>query len=248
MTATELSSPENQTSRLYAMAYRAFSYLGLMTVFGSLLHGFRYSPDAPAANYGFNFLLYAAFTIPHLIMTRPWYKRAVWGNAAGSSRERRCYIFVTIVTWLAVFALHKPMPGGAVMLSADAMGLSQFVGQIGLLFASFLFFEGATLQSIDRLLGAPGSEVSHSHGPETPLHTEGSYSQVRHPMYRAALVGGLCSLLIHPHMAQLFWVGLVGVTFIGFIPIEERQMIAARGEDYRRYMQETPYRLLRGIW
>ncbi len=248
MTAFDQSSPEDQSSRTYALAYRAFSYLGLMTVFGSLLHGFRYDPDAPGINYGFNLLLYGAFTIPHLVMTRSWFKRAVWGNAVGSPRERRFYIFVTIVTWLAVVVLHKPMPGGAVMLSADAMGALQFAGQIGLLFASFLFFEGATLQTLDQLLGAPGAGISHSHGAETPLHTEGSYAQVRHPMYRAALIGGTCSLLIHPHMAQVFWVGLVGITFIGFIPIEERQMTAARGDDYRRYMEQTPYRLMKYIW
>lgn len=67
-------------------------------------------------------------------------------------------------------------------------------------------------------------------------------------MYRAALVGGLCSLLIHPHAAQAFWVVLVGFTFVAFIPIEERQLIAARGEAYERYMRQTPHRLFRGVW
>jgi len=51
-----------------------------MTVFGSLLHGFRHDSNAPAINYGLNLLLYAAFMIPHLVMTRPWFKQRVWGS------------------------------------------------------------------------------------------------------------------------------------------------------------------------
>ena len=41
---------------------------------------------------------------------------------------------------------------------------------------------------------------------------------------------------------------LTGVTFVFFIPIEERQLAAARGEAYLAYRQQTPYRLFRGIW
>lgn len=238
----------DQTFSLYGLAYRAFGYLGLMTVFGTLLHGFRYDAAAPASNYLFNLLLFAAFTLPHLVMTRSWFKQAVWGNAGGSPRERRFYIFVTIVSWLTVYALHRPMPGPMLAMPEAIAGAVQFFGQIGLLFASFLFFEGTTRAMLDQLLGAPGASISHSHGPNTPLFTEGAYSQVRHPMYRAAVIGGLSSLLIHPQLGQLFWVGMLGATFIGFIPVEERQMLAARGDDYRKYMQRTPYRLLRFVW
>ncbi len=248
MRLTEQPIAPKQSSKLFASSYRIFSYLGVMTVFGTLLHGFRYDNAAPASNYGFNLLLFLAFVIPHLVMTRSWFKQAVWGNAGGSPRERRFYIFVTIFTWLAVFALHRPVPGGALLLPEALQGAVTFAGQIGFLFAAFLFFEGKTLQDIDCLVGAPGAKLSHSHGPSTPLFTEGSYSQVRHPMYRGAVIGGLCSLLIHANMGQLLWVGLLGVTFIGFIPVEERQMLAARGDDYREYMQRTPYRLLRYIW
>jgi len=248
MTETDSNPPQEKTSRLYAIGYRAFGYLGLMTVFGTLLHGFRHDATAPMSNYAFNLMLFAAFTLPHLVMTRSWFKQAVWGNPGGSPRERRFYIFVTIVSWLTVYALHKPMPGPMIVIPEALAGAVQFFGQIGLLFASYLFFEGTTRAMLDQLLGSPGASVSHSHGPNTPLFTEGAYSQVRHPMYRAAVIGGLCSLLIHPQMGQLFWVGLLGVTFIGFIPIEERQMLAARGDDYRQYMQRTPYRLLQFVW
>jgi protein-S-isoprenylcysteine O-methyltransferase Ste14 len=67
-------------------------------------------------------------------------------------------------------------------------------------------------------------------------------------MYRAAILGGICGLLAHPNPAQLFWTLLIGATFVAFIPVEEAQMTAARGDDYRHYMEATPYRLFRGIW
>jgi protein-S-isoprenylcysteine O-methyltransferase Ste14 len=46
----------------------------------------------------------------------------------------------------------------------------------------------------------------------------------------------------------LFWTLLIGATLVIFIPVEKIQMIAARGDDYRRYMKATPYRLFRGLW
>ncbi len=49
-------------------------------------------------------------------------------------------------------------------------------------------------------------------------------------------------------MGQLLWTLLMGATFVAFIPVEEAQMITARGDDYKRYMKNTPYRLFQGLW
>jgi protein-S-isoprenylcysteine O-methyltransferase Ste14 len=232
----------------FNLAYRVFAYYGLMAVFGSLLFGFAHDAAAPASNFRFNLLLYAAFVAPHLVMTRPWFKRAVWGNPAGSPAERRVYIAIAVVTWLAVLALHRPVPGGEVELPHWLAVIVHFSGVVGFLYCFFLFVQGATLNVLDGLLGVPGAAMSFSHGPETPLFTDGPYAEVRHPMYRAALLAGLSSLLIYPNAGQLLWAVLIAVTFIGFIPVEEAQLIRARGDDYRRYRERTPYRLIKGIW
>jgi protein-S-isoprenylcysteine O-methyltransferase Ste14 len=55
-------------------------------------------------------------------------------------------------------------------------------------------------------------------------------------------------LLIHPTTSQLLFVGMIGATFIAFIPVEEAQMIRARGDDYLEYRKQTPWRIMRGIW
>jgi protein-S-isoprenylcysteine O-methyltransferase Ste14 len=228
----------------YRAAYRLFAYFGLFSISASVVFGFRFGAAAPAGNYAFNLLLYGLFIVPHLLLTRLWVKRWLWGNPAGHPRERRFYISLTVVTWLAVVILHRPVPGALLELPPWAT----FVGIVLFLVFFKMFFEGVTNQMIDGLLGVPGSVKAYAHGPEAPLFTEGPYAQVRHPMYRAFILAGLASLLIHPNTSQLLWVGLIGTTFIAFIPVEEAQMIRARGEDYLEYRRRTPWRIMRGIW
>ncbi len=237
---------ETQTgaSAVYKLAYRVLGYFAVFSVFGSLMFGFRYDAAAPAGNYVFNVLLFAAFIGPHLIMSRSWFKNAVWGTPYSTPRERRFYILVTALTWLALLWLHRPVPGVAVPLPEAV----RFAGSVVFLFGVLLFFQGITTAAIDGLLGVPGEVSKYSHGPETPLMTEGAYADVRHPMYRGVLLAGAGALFVHPHAGQCLWTLLFGATFIAFIPVEEAQLIAARGDDYRRYMKQTPYRLFKGIW
>jgi protein-S-isoprenylcysteine O-methyltransferase Ste14 len=224
--------------------YRSFAYFGLGSIFAALLYGFRFAPGAPRGNILFDVVLYGIFVAPHLLMTRGWFKQAVYGSPAGSTVERQIFITVSVVTWLAVLWFHRPVPGSALAVP----GPLRFAAVVGFVLSVFAFFEGKTFEMLDGLLGVPGTAMTHSHGGETPLLTDGSYARVRHPMYRAALLAGLCSIVMHPHAGQVLWCLLIGGTFIAFIPVEERQLIAARGDTYRLYMQATPWRLLRGVW
>jgi protein-S-isoprenylcysteine O-methyltransferase Ste14 len=230
----------------YPAIYRTVGYLGLVSVFGSQLWGFRYSPTAPPSNYLYDLLLYAIFLVPHLVMSRSWFKRLAWGDPAGSAPERRLYILTSVVTWWAVWFGHYPLPGPALSLPGwDVIG---FFGMLAFLLCLMLFFQGIHFQMIDGLLGVPGAQGSYTHGAETPLLTDGPYARVRHPMYRAALLASLASIVIHPNAAQVFWSLLIPLTFIAYIPIEETQLRAARGDEYRLYCERTPYRLWHGIW
>jgi protein-S-isoprenylcysteine O-methyltransferase Ste14 len=228
----------------WTVAYRIAAFFGMFTVTGSLVFGFRHSSDAPKENYLFNLGLYAAYMIPHLVMTRGWFKRTVWGKAEGGPAERRVYILVAVVGWLVVLSLARPVPGPA----WDAPDWVRFAGTVA--FLSFFAFgnEGIQFATLEGMFAVPGAQAAFSHGPDTPLLCEGQYAQVRHPMYRSAVLAGLASLLIHPHAAQVFWGLLIGATLIGFIPIEEAQLRAARKEDYEAYCRRVPYRLFRGIW
>lgn len=229
---------------MYRTVYAFLGSFTLFSIHAIFLYGFRFDEHAPALNYLWNLLLYGVFIIPHLIMTRSWFKQRFWGEPAGHPRERRFYIFVTMVTWFAVIIFHRPVPGVAL----DLPGWAAFAGLVFFLMNVRRFFEGVTVDAIFGLLGVPGAPGAYSHGPETPLFTDGPYAQVRHPMYQAFMLAVLSSLLVHPHTSQLFWGIMLGGTFVAFIPVEEAQMIAARGEDYRAYMQKTPYRIIPGLW
>ena len=93
--------------------YWGFSYLGLMTIWASFIMGFRHSDDAPIGNLWFNLAIYAAFIAVHIALTMPAVKTALYGSLAGTPFERRIYIVITIVTWVLVYWLHKPIAGFA---------------------------------------------------------------------------------------------------------------------------------------
>ncbi|MFQ5659419.1 MAG: methyltransferase family protein [Gammaproteobacteria bacterium] len=229
---------------MFKRIYWLFSHLGVMALSASFIMGFRYAPEAPVRNLVVDVLIYLAFIVVHIVMTMPAFKQAVFGHPQGTLSERRIYVFISVVTWLAVYGWHLPV-GGYGFTSPLWL---QFIGYCAVLLSVFAFFEFATFEKLGSLLGMPGAELSHSVGSETPLMKEGPYAQVRHPMYRAALFLSFSSLLIHPHAGQLLFAVLVSASFIGFIPFEEHQLLRARGDEYREYMHTTPYRLLQGIW
>jgi methanethiol S-methyltransferase len=229
---------------MFRRVYRLFGYLGLMALSASFIMGFRFAADAPLGNYLFNILLYAGFVAVHIVMTMPAFKRTIYGDPAGTLTERRVYVSISVVSWVLVYWLHRPVPG----FGYESPAWLAYVGLCAVLLSIVGFFEFATFEGLGSLLGLPGTQLSHSVGSETPLMTEGPYGQVRHPMYRAAFYLAFCSLIVHPHAGQLLFAIMISASFIGFIPFEEHQLLKARGDQYRAYMAQTPYRLFPGIW
>jgi hypothetical protein len=229
---------------MFKRVYWLFSFLGLTTVWASFILGFRYQPDAPTRNVVFDILIYAVFIAIHIVMTMPAFKNTIYGQLAGTLFERRIYITISVTSWLLVFWLHRPI-GGFGWTSPPWL---HYMGLCAFLLCVVGFFEFATFEGLGQLVGLPGTELSHSVGSETPLMTEGPYARIRHPMYRAAFLANACSLLMYPNAAQLLWAIMVAASFLGFIPFEERQLLRARGDEYRAYIARTPYRVFRGIW
>jgi protein-S-isoprenylcysteine O-methyltransferase Ste14 len=229
---------------MFKFVYWLFACLGLMTFSASFLMGFRYAPDAPSANLWWDVAMYAAFIAVHIVMTMPAFKQTVYGNPAGSPIERRIYITTTIVTWLLIYGLHRPVGG----FGYESPAWLQYIGYCAVLLGFMGFFEFANFEVLKSMLGVPGSPLAYAVGSEAPLMTTGAYAQVRHPMYRAAFFIAFCSLLIHPNAGQLLFAVLVSGSFVGFIPFEEHQLLKARGDAYRAYMAATPYRVFPGVW
>lgn len=227
-----------------AQIYAFLAILGVMAIPASFVMGFRFEEDAAAINYLWNVLLFAAFMAVHIIMLLPGFKRAIYGRPNSSPFERRIYVVVSIVTWILVYVYHQPVPGPAF---AAPVWL-QFIGICGVFAGFLMFFEGATLGFLRAFMGTPGTDLSHSADGSTPLMTEGSYASVRHPMYRGAVTYAFASLLIHPHAGQLLFAVMFSLSFILFVPFEEKALIRARGDEYLSYMSVVRYRVFRGVW
>lgn len=224
--------------------YTWFAILGMGSVAASLALGFRYDPSAPAGNYAFNAALFVGYMVIHYIMMTPGFKKLVAKSPQGGAGERRLYMVVAIGTWVAMYAVHKPM-GGPAYLPPEWL---VFLGACAFLMSFLAFNEGTTFEAIKAFSGVQGTEQTHGAAIDAPLQTGGAYASVRHPMYRGAVLMGLTSLILHPNAAQLAWAVVIGLTFVSFIPVEEKQLIEGRGDEYRDYMKATPYRVFKGIW
>ena len=132
--------------RSMARLYTWFAFFGLATVSAAVLMGFRHEPGAPPTNYVFNGVLYAAFMAIHAVMMTSWYKRLTTGAPEGSPKERRIYTVVSVVTWLFVYAIHRPLPGPAVELP----GWATFVGFCGVLLGKRLLQRGRVVGDSDQ--------------------------------------------------------------------------------------------------
>lgn len=227
-----------------AQIYSFLAILGVMAIPATFIMGFRYSADANAVNYLWNFLLFAAFMAVHIIMLLPGFKKLVYGQPQSKPFERRIYVTVSIVTWILVYVYHLPVPGPAF---TSPLWL-QFIGICGVFTGFLMFFEGATFDFLRAFMGTPGTELSHSADSATPLMTEGNYASVRHPMYRGAVTYAFASLLIHPHAGQLLFAVMFALSFLLFIPFEEKALLKSRGDEYREYMSVVRYRVFRGVW
>lgn len=224
--------------------YTIITILGLMAVPAAFVMGWRYDAGAPVGNYLFNLGAFIAWMAVHIIMLLPAFKKTVYGSSQSSSKERRIYVAVSIITWLVLYAIHKPVPGPAL----PEYFWIQFIGICGVFYGFLMFFEGVSFAFLHAFMGVPGTELSHSTDSATPLMVEGSYATVRHPMYRGAVTYTTASLLIHPHAGQLLFVVLVALGFILFVPFEEKALIRARGDEYLEYMKAVRYRIFPGIW
>lgn len=227
-----------------AQIYSFIAILGVMAIPASFVMGFRYAEGADAINYLWNLLLFVAFMAVHIVMLLPGFKKAVYGQPRSTPFERRIYVAVSIVTWILLYIYHRPVPGPAFV----APVWLQFVGICGVFTGFLMFFEGATFGFLRAFMGTPGTDLSHSADSTTPLMTEGSYASVRHPMYRGAVTYAFASLLIHPHTGQLLFALMFSLSFVLFIPFEEKALVRARGEEYRSYMSTVRYRVFRGFW
>lgn len=183
-----------------------------------------------------NFALMAAFAIQHSVMARTGFKAFVT-RCLPRAIERSTYVLLASLLLLLLFWQWRAIP--AVVWRIDdpvvaraVLALSLF-GWAIVLFSTFLInhFELFGLHQVaNNLTGQPM--------PQPRFRTPLLYKLVRHPLY----LGFFIAFWAAPVMTQghlLFAAVTTAYAFFGIL-LEERDLVALFGEEYRAYRKRVP--------
>ncbi len=231
--------------RVLGFAYGAAAYA---VFFGTILYAIGFVTGflvpktidtGPAGPIGealiVNVLLMSLFAVQHSVMARKGFKRW-WTQFVPAAIERSTYVLLASLALILLFWQWRPIPATVWQVSEPnlamaLMGLSLFGWAIVFL-ATFMInhFELFGLyQVVLNLAGRRPAEPRF----KTPL----LYKLVRHPIY----LGFIIAFWATPVMTAghlLFAAVTTAYIFVGIF-LEERDLVALFGDEYRRYRQRV---------
>jgi protein-S-isoprenylcysteine O-methyltransferase Ste14 len=229
------------TYGLYALISYTIGMASLLYLCGFMLNIIvpKGIDTVPVGNTGqnlfINLAILTAFLVPHSIMARPAFK-AWWTTIVPAPLERATYVLFSGVTLLIALWLWRPIP--VVLWSLDA-GLPTYAAYAVYAFGWAMIV--ISTFSIDHFsffgLRQVWESIVGSAPKQGRLSQSWFYALVRHPIS----LGWMLVFLATPVMTVghlLFAAGMV-VYILIVTPIEERDIEAGLGEDYRAYRRRV---------
>jgi len=190
-----------------------------------------------ASSLMINLALLSVFALQHSIMARPAFKR-IWTKIIPKAAERSTYILMTCVALILIFVFWQPLttPIWDVRNTTFGMVLTVLfcVGWLVVLTSTFMIdhFDLFGLKQIY-------ANLKKCHATQKGFVKVGLYRLVRHPI----MTGFLIAFWAAPTMSVghlLFALVTTGYIVIAVLHLEEKDLIAEIGDDYRAYQREVP--------
>jgi hypothetical protein len=198
--------------------------------------------DRPAAAGGgpalaIDVLLFSVFALHHSIMARSgakqWLTRLIPANL-----ERSTYVWIASLLFIATCAWWRPIDGLVYEIRGPFAALLHLVQAAGTLL---------TLVATRALRPLELSGVRQAEdAPATALRTSGVYGWVRHPVY----FGWVLFVFAAPRMTvDRLVFAIVSTVYLAMaVPLEERSLTDAFGNDYRLYARRVRWKMVPWIY
>ncbi|MEP3783312.1 MAG: methanethiol S-methyltransferase [Ascidiaceihabitans sp.] len=184
-----------------------------------------------------NIALLCVFALQHSIMARPAFKR-IWMKVIPKAAERSTYILMTCVALILIFEFWQPLarPVWDVRNTNFEMLLIMlfWIGWLVVLTSTFMIdhFDLFGLKQVY-------ANLKKRQVTQKGFVKIGLYRLVRHPI----MTGFLIAFWAAPAMSVghlLFALVATGYIVIAVLHLEEKDLIAEIGDDYRAYQREVP--------